>query len=254
MRVLIVEDERLAAERLQSLLLHCDPRINVVAIFDSIAETVEFFRSGGTVDLLMLDIEVADGRSFAIFDQVELDVPVIFSTAYDHYALQAFRFFSVDYLLKPVQREELRRALDKMARISISSPLRRDEIETVRRMLSSQKRSWKERFMIRSGNKLQFRYTKDVAYFFAEDKTVYLVTREDRRRYIIDHTLEELEQLLDPDVFFRISRKYIVSVDSLHEVKTQINGKLEIRMNQDCEHDLSVSRERAGEFKAWLNR
>lgn len=254
MKVLIVEDEPLAAERLQSLLQECDPAPEIIDILDSIEDVVAFFRKGGKPDLLFLDIELSDGKSFSIFDKIAVDVPIVFTTAYDQYALQAFQFHSIDYLLKPVQRDSLQKALTKYARMSGTHVLNKDEVEAVRRMIVLSGKNFKERFVIRVGSKLQFKHIRDVAYFFADGKVVYLVTKTENRKYMIDHTLEELEHMLDPDKFFRISRKFIICADSLHEVKGMLSGKLEVKINQGCEHELSVSRERAGDFKLWLNR
>lgn len=254
MKVLIVEDEPLAAERLQSLLQACDPAPEVIAVLDSIEDVITFFRKGGKPDLLFLDIELSDGKSFSIFDKIEIDLPIVFTTAYDQYALQAFQFHSIDYLLKPVQADSLQKALSKHARMSGTHMLNRTEVDAVRRMIMLSGKNYKERFIIRVGNKLQFKHTRDVAYFFADGKVVYLVTKSENRKYMIDHTLEELEQMLDPDKFFRISRKFIICADSLHEVKGMLSGRLEVKINQGCDHELSVSRERAGEFKLWLNR
>jgi DNA-binding LytR/AlgR family response regulator len=252
MKVLIVEDEPLAAERLQLLLLQTDPAAQVIGVLDSIEEVVNFFNAGGKPDLLFLDIELSDGRSFAIFDRITINIPVIFTTAYDQYALDAFQFLSIDYLLKPLEAESLRRALSKFNRLS--NGVDKNELQILRERLDYRRKNFKERFVIRAGNKLQFKTTRDVAYFFADGKMVYLVTKVENRKYLVDHTLEEIEQMVDPDCFFRISRKFIICVDALYEVKTLLSGKLEIRMNQGCEHDLSVSRERAGDFKVWLNR
>jgi DNA-binding LytR/AlgR family response regulator len=254
MKALIVEDEFHAVERLQLLLPECDPDLQVTGIIDTIEEAVSYLRSEQKPDLIFLDIELADGKSFSIFEQVEVDIPVIFTTAYDHYALQAFQFFSIDYLLKPIQLESLKNALFKFGRFSGNTKVSKDEISLVRELLKVKKPSYKERFIIKAGNKLQLRPTYDVAYFFADGKAVYLVTKTDNRKYIVDHTLEELETVLDPALFFRISRKFIVCVESLHEVKGLLSGRLEIKIKQDCEHELSVSRERANDFKAWLNR
>lgn len=253
MKVLIIEDEPLAAGKLQELIKECEPRCEVVAILDSIEGVVSYFTSGGKADLLFLDIELADGKSFSIFDRVDIDLPIVFTTNSDEYALDVFRFNSIDYLLKPVHAESVRRALTKFKRMSGEYPLEKSEVNALRQILSFSKRNYKERFVIRAGNKLQFRYTRDVAYFFADGKIVYMVTKGENRKYMIDHTLEELEQMLDPERFFRISRKFVICIDSLSEVKGLITGKLELKMNQVCEHELSVSRERAGDFKIWLN-
>jgi DNA-binding LytR/AlgR family response regulator len=254
MRVLIVEDEPLAAERLQYLLKSCEPDVQIIDQLDSIEDTVSFFRAKNKVDLLLLDIQLADGKSFEIFSKVEIDTPIIFTTAYDEYAIQAFKVRSIDYLLKPIQQSDLQQALDKFKKVTSFALLTTDDIASLRALLSENKKTFKERFVIKSGNKLQYKPTSEVAYFFADGKTNYLVSKKENRKYLIDHTLEELESTLDPKLFFRISRKFILSIDSIAEVKGLISTKLEVKLNQPNEHDLSVSRDRAQAFKNWLNQ
>jgi DNA-binding LytR/AlgR family response regulator len=254
MNVLIAEDEPLAAERLTLLLEECDPSINVVACVDSVEGLTELYTSGKSYDLLLLDIQLADGKSFEAFSKVNISTPIIFTTAYDQYALQAFRHFSIDYLLKPIQREELSRALQKFNQIAARKPMGGEELTLLKEYLQKNTRSFRERFLIKAGNKLQFRFAQEAAYFFAEGKAAYLVTKKENRKYLIDHTLEELESSLDPVRFFRISRKFIVNIESIAEVKGLISSRLEVKLNQPCEHELSVSRDRAADLKNWLDR
>jgi DNA-binding LytR/AlgR family response regulator len=253
MKVLLVEDEPLAAERLTGLLKECDPTIEIVEHLDSVEDLIRFVKSSTAVDLLLLDIQLADGKSFEVFDKVQLEKPIIFTTAYDHYAIQAFKHFSIDYLLKPVKKAELQQALDKFRKLTTKS-LQPEELTILKEVLKKSTSSFKERFLLKSGNKLQFKTANETAYFFADGKVAFLVTKNDNRKYIIDHTLEELETLLDPLRFFRISRKFIVNVDAIAEVKGLISSRLEVRLNQPCDHDLSVSRDRVMDFKSWLDR
>ncbi len=253
MKVLIVEDEPLAAERLQHLLRTCEPGIEVVDLIDSVEDAVTFFRSGKKTDLLLLDIQLADGKSFEIFDKVKIDTPIIFTTAFDQYAIQAFKVHSIDYLLKPFQQSDLNCAIEKFRKISVPASLTSEDLTELKALLAKNKNTYKERFIIKSGNKLQFKQTDDIAYFFADGKTAFLVSKKENRKYLIDHTLEELENALNPKAFFRISRKFILSVDSIAEVKGLISTRLEVKLNQPCEHELAVSRDRAQDFKNWLN-
>jgi DNA-binding LytR/AlgR family response regulator len=252
MRVLLIEDEPLAAERLQHLLIGCEPDIEVVGQLESVEEAVTFFRSGKKIDLLFLDIQLADGKSFEIFDKVKVEIPIIFTTAFDQYAIQAFKLHSIDYLLKPIQQNDLQPALDKFKRTTSSPALTGEELSALKSLLAQNSESFKERFIIKSGNKLQYKHASDVAYFFADGKMTFLVGKKENRKYLIDHTLEELETRLDPKFFFRISRKFIIAIDCISEVKGLISSKLEVKLNQPCEHDLSVSRDRAQDFKNWL--
>jgi DNA-binding LytR/AlgR family response regulator len=254
MNVLIAEDEILAAERLQELLQQCAPEAIVLDQVDSVTEAVAFLKKVKSVDLLLLDIQLADGKSFEIFDKIDIDVPVIFTTAYDQYAIHAFKFHSIDYLLKPIQRDDLRQALTKLKKLSNLKSSGSIDINSLKELINKASVSYKERFMIKTGNKLQYKPASEIAYFFAEGKEVYLVTKQENKKFLVDHTLEDLENLLNPRDFFRISRKFIIHVDSIREIKGSVSTRMEIKLNQNCEYDLSVSRDRAQEFKVWLDR
>jgi DNA-binding LytR/AlgR family response regulator len=254
MNVVIVEDEPLAAERLVSLLSKTKEIVTIQAILESIEDSVSFFSSDKKADLLFLDIELADGKSFEIFSKVKVNIPIIFITAYDQYALQAFKHFSIDYLLKPVQQADLEAALDKWRRMTEKPLLANDQLLRMQEWINKQRPSYKERLLIKSGNKLQYKPTEEVAYFYADGKEVYLFTRKDNKKFLIDYSLEELESQLDKQMFFRISRKAIVNVGVIAEVKGLISTRLEIKLNQPCEHELTISRERSASFKAWLDR
>ena len=253
MNVLIAEDEILAAERLEEMLHACKPGTHVVDTFDSVRDIVAFFNDQRKADLLLLDIQLADGKCFELFNKISVDIPIIFTTAYDEFALQAFKFHSIDYLLKPVKQSELANALQKFEKMTGPKVLQTQELELLKDMLFPAHKPYKERFMIKAGNKLQYRASKDVSYFFADNKDAYLVCSKDNRRYIIDHTLEELERLLDPKCFFRISRKYIINIDNISEVNGLIRSKLRVRLQPAASHELMVSRERAQAFKSWLD-
>ena len=220
---------------------------------DSIEETVSFFSSGKKTDLIFLDIEIADGKSFEIFNRVTIDAPIIFTTAYDQYALQAFKHFSIDYLLKPVQQEDLNAAINKWKRITSQSDRFNDQILQLKDWLNKEKTKPKERILIKSGNKLQYKPTNEIAYFFADGKEVYIYSLKENKKYLIDYTLEQLETLLDKQKFFRISRKAIVNADAIAEVKGLVSTRLEVKLNQHSEHDLTISRDRSANFKAWLD-
>jgi DNA-binding LytR/AlgR family response regulator len=253
MRAIVVEDEELAAERLIGLIQSIDPTINVVAQFDTITETVAFLQTQPAPDLVFLDIQLADGRSFEIFEKANVDSPIIFTTAYDQYTLKAFKHNSVDYLLKPVQKEDLRQALEKFKKVSRKG-LNADELDLLKELIRAKGQSYKQRLVIKAGNKIQFKPTDEVGYFFADGKEAYMVSKKENRKFLVSYTLEELENILDPKEFFRISRKFIVRADAIAEVKGLISSKLEVKLNQPTEHELAVSRERAQEFKTWLDQ
>jgi DNA-binding LytR/AlgR family response regulator len=254
MNVLIVEDEALAVERLLGLLRKAGEPFTVQATYESIEETVAFFNAGNTTDLLFLDIELVDGKSFEIFDRVNVSVPVIFTTAYDQYALQAFKHFSIDYLLKPVRQEELEKALAKWRRVRSGSEKWGSELHQLKEWIRSEKQKPKERLLVKSGNKLQYKPAEEVAYFLADEKEVYLFTLGENKKFLIDYTLEALEEQLDSNKFFRISRKAIVNAKAIAEVKGLISTRLEVKLTQPCPHELSISRDRASAFKDWLDR
>jgi DNA-binding LytR/AlgR family response regulator len=254
MNVLIAEDEPLASERLVALLKECEPTITITEQVDSVEGLVQFYQSGKAVDLLMLDIQLADGKSFEAFKKTEISTPIIFTTAYDQYAIQAFKHLSIDYLLKPIQKEDLQKALDKFKRISNPQTIGLDEVKMLNEFLRKSSLNYRERFLIKAGNKLQFKQVNETAYFYADGKATYLVTKKENRKHLIDHTLEDLESSLDPKQFFRISRRFIIHIDSILEVKGLMSSRLDIKLNQSCDQELSVSREKAKAFKSWLDR
>jgi two-component system, LytTR family, response regulator LytT len=255
MNVLIVEDESLARERLAELIQRYDPDIRIVGQLDSIEETVEFFTASRNVDLAFLDIQLSDGLSFEIFNRVQMEQPVIFTTAYDHYALKAFKVNSVDYLLKPIDYRELSQAIEKYKRLQSperTAPMNRAMIREIFKELNKR---YKKRFIVKYGDHIQFKSAEEVAYIFAEGKTVYMVCAGNQRRYVIDHTLDELEQhLVDPEQFFRINRKFIVRIDCIRDVRSYANSRLRLYVDPPCEQDMIVSREKVAEFKLWLNQ
>ena len=253
MKAIVVEDEQLAAERLIELVKSIDATIEIVGQFDTIADTVHHLKTESTPDIIFLDIQLADGRSFEIFEKTPIDSPIIFTTAYDQFTLKAFKLNSIDYLLKPVQSEDLRLALEKLKKLNRKG-LNSDELGVLKEIIKTKGQPYKQRLVIKAGNKIQFKPAEEVAYFFADGKEAYMVSRKENRKHLIGYTLEELENILDPKEFFRISRKFIVRADAIAEVKGLISSKLEVKLHQPTEHELAVSRERAQEFKTWLDQ
>lgn len=255
MNIIIIEDEMLAVERLAEMVNRILPSASITQRFDTVVDSVEYFKNGGTADLVFMDIQLADGKSFEILDTVDLRIPIIFTTAYDQYALEAFKTFSIGYLLKPVQEEELKRTIEKLNLMtSNQTVLGERELQALRDLLRGSASPYKQRLMIKSGNKLQYKPVDNAAYFFADGKAAFLITRGDGHKFLIDHTLEELEAILDPQKFFRISRKFIVNFDAVTELRGTVSTGLEVRLGQQTEHELAVSRERAADLKAWLDR
>lgn len=244
MKVVIVEDERLAIERLLTLLRQIDEEIEVVACLESIEETVQYLRENRHPDLLLLDIHLADGPGFEIFKQVAFNRPVIFTTAYDQYALDAFRTFSIDYILKPVTREALATSINKLR----SLPVMTFQDNGLPRPVSPVQ-PLKKRFTGKVGQKLYFIPTEQVSYFQADNKIVYLVDKEGKR-YVVDHTMEQLTQLLDAREFFRLNRSFIVSIHAILQVKPWYNSRLKLSV---AGQELVVSRERVAAFRTWAD-
>jgi DNA-binding LytR/AlgR family response regulator len=253
MRAIVVEDEELAAERLIDLIKAIDPTMEIVAQPDTVADTLHFLKTQPVPDVIFLDIQLADGRSFEIFERASIDSPIIFITAYDQFTLKAFKVNSIDYLLKPVQKEDLRLALEKLKKLNRKG-LNGDELDLLKEIIKSKGQSYKQRLVIKAGNKIQFKPAEEVAYFFADGKEAYMVSRKENRKHLIGYTLEELEEILDPRDFFRISRKFIVRADAIAEVKGLISSRLEVKLIQNTEHELAVSRERAQDLKTWLDQ
>ena len=253
MNVVIVEDEQLAVERLEQLLKGIDPTIQVLSSIDTVKEAAEFLSTHiDSIDLVFLDIQLADGKSFEIFTKINFNKPVIFTTAYDQFAIQAFKLNSIDYLLKPVLYDELQAALNKFKDIKTPAkealPLDYNLLQELLRGGSN----YKKRFLVKMGARIQYRNTDEVSLFSAEDKICHLIT-SDNKKYLIDHTLEELEKdLLDPKLFFRISRQAIVNINAVKEARTEYN-RMEVLLNIPLGHNLVVSRSRVKEFRDWLN-
>ncbi len=254
MNVMIAEDEALAAEQLVSMIDRYDNQIKVVHQVDTVSDAVQFLKSNPKIDLILLDIQLADGKSFEIFESVQTDLPIIFTTAYDEYALHAFKLHSIDYLLKPIQFEALSQALDKFKRLQSKGTIHHDTLRDLRALIQEKSNSFKQRVVIKTGNKLQFKPVEDVAYFFAEGKEAYVVTQSDNKRFLVSYTLEELEAQLDPDDFFRISRKYIVRADAIAEVKGTIATSVDVRLKNANHPILAVSRDKVSLFKKWIDR
>lgn len=250
MRCLIIEDEMLAAERLQLILKQYDPSIVNVDILDSVEESVNWFLKNPAPDFILMDIQLADGSAFEIFKQIKISTPVIFTTAFDQYALEAFKVLSIDYLLKPVSLQSLSNAIDKLKMLKQSVAMPVVDYSRIFQILQDSS-AYKTRFAGRSGSKLHFIETKAVSFFEADNKVVYLI-QMDGNRYLVDQTLEELETILDPKLFFRINRSVIVHVSSITQVKPFLNSRLKALLKSGIKtEEVIISRERVNEFKKW---
>jgi len=254
MKVLIVEDESMAARRLTTELEKLEPGIEIMQKLDSVKRVVKWLEENESPDLIFLDIQLADGLSFEIFEKTQVKAPVVFTTAFDEYAIKAFKVNSIDYLLKPIDPEELAGALDKFKeRTAPSQEQPAFDMGMIQRAMEMMTRNHKERFVVKVGEHIHTIATADTAYFFSQEKATYLQTIE-RNRFIIDYTLEQLEQLVDPDRFFRINRKYLVSLEAVKDIVTYSNSRLRLILKHTDDMDAIVSRDKVQEFKRWLDR
>lgn len=253
MKIIIIEDETPALNRIKKMVLEVEPTIEILATADSIEQSVQVIeKHQGAIDLILMDIELADGQSFEIFNLIEVKSPVIFTTAYDEFALKAFKVNSIDYLLKPISKEELKAAIQKFKSIQKSS----DNVEVLKNMLShitAPKNNFKERFLVKLGERLISVATNEIAYFLSKDKLTYLITKNNNK-YVVDYTLEELGNMLDRKHFFQINRQFIVAINSITNIHNYFNGKLKIQLVPVVEEEVIVSRERASDLKIWLNQ
>jgi two-component system LytT family response regulator len=252
MNLLIIEDEYPAAERLQKQLLRLDSSLQILAVLDSVEGAVAWLDQHPAPDLILSDIQLSDGLSFEIFDQVLVKSPIIFTTSYDEYAIKAFKVKSIDYLLKPIKSEELQRALTKYRELvpepATEHPLR---LEALLDSLPHTGRKHKSRFLVRNKEELVLVPEAEIAYFFSRHEQVCLV-RKDSKRFTVDFTLEQLEHLLDPASFFRVNRQIIARLTAIQKIHPYFNGKLKLDLHPESPTEVTVSREKAGPLKEWL--
>ena len=252
MRVIIIEDETPAANRLTKLLQNISPDMDVVKRLDSVEAGVKYLDIAENIDLIFMDIQLGDGLSFDIFQQIKVTSPVIFTTAFDQYTLKAFKVNSIDYLLKPIVEEELQLAVDKYRQLYHNKE--NGFSEKILKMVQDMNASrYKERLLIKKGQQLNFLKTADIAYCFADGKLCYAVDLSGRK-YLIDCNLSQLEEQLLPNKFFRINRHLLISIDAVSKVYTWLGGRLKIELMPSTQADTVVSRERVNGFKEWLGQ
>lgn len=253
MNVLIFEDEKLASERLIELLKELRPSMQVAGSVKSVEAAVLWLENNDQPDLIISDIQLLDGTSFEIFSQVEVTCPVIFTTAYDQYAIKAFEVNSVDYLLKPIGQDKLEAALVKFEAKATSDTNNGFDIEQIRSLLGSTSPEYKSRFLVKVGQRIRAIPIEKVAYFFSRDKLTYIVTF-DSQKYPIDQTLEELEGLINPKDFFRVNRKFVVHFNSVADIHPYFKGRVKLGLSPHIEEEIVVSSEKTPVFKRWLDQ
>ncbi len=250
MKVVIVEDEKLSADHLAVLLRKISPEIEIHAVLDTVKATVAFISKNREIDLLLLDIHLADGNGFELFSKTELDIPIIFTTAYDAYAIQAFKQNSIDYLLKPIMMHDLQFALTKYSKQK--QGLEKNVIENFKKAYTQLNVKYKNRFLIKTGQTIDTIQTHDIHHFITHDSLTFLVTLKGVK-YAIDYTLDNLASILQPTDFFRINRKVIININAIGKVAPYFNNRLSISSAYLEGESSIISRERVTDFKNWLD-
>ncbi|NQX78268.1 LytTR family DNA-binding domain-containing protein [Gilvibacter sp.] len=250
MQVLIIEDEKPSARRLKRLLEAQD--VEVLTLLHSVEESVAWFSENSHPEVIFLDIQLSDGLSFEIFDKIEITSAIIFTTAYDEYALQAFKLNSIDYLLKPIDEDELIAAMNQYKTQQKQSSNVQLNFEDIKKLLTNPvEREYKKRFTVKIGQHLRMIPVDEIECFYSENKGTYAHTFEGRD-YLLDTTLEQLEDELEPATFFRINRKFFININAIKDIISYTNSRLQIKLESYKDQDVIVARERVKDFKLWL--
>jgi len=253
MQILVIEDEKLAADRLIALITDIEPTAQVLKSIESIKAAVKWLNSNPHPDLIFMDVQLADGLSFEIFDKVNVEVPVIFTTAYNEYALRAFKVNSIDYLLKPIDKEELRTSIHKYLKLNINVTQNVAlQPQLLKQVMNLIQNPYKSRFVVRIGEHIKTIAIEDVAYFYSSEKSSFLRSISGRD-YAIEYTLDQLEQELDPHKFFRVSRKFIIAMPHIKDIIAYSGNRLKIIAMGGDQEEVLVSREKVTDFKKWLD-
>lgn len=253
MKLIIAEDEAAVARNLRDILADTEPEAEVLAVLESVSETMDWLKNNPAPDLGFFDIQLADGSCFEIFEKTKIEFPVVFTTAYDSYALQAFKVNSVDYLLKPVRRDDLKKALNRYKQYFNKNYIADNQllIEAIRQFRNSQKKEYKKNFLVYIRDRIVPVPVEIIAYFFLENEHTYSITFEGRK-YMIDESLDSLQAQLNPEDFFRANRQFIVSRKSVQSAAQYFQRKLKLLLKPESDKLVLLSKKRAGEFKQWL--
>lgn len=249
MKVVIIEDEKPAARRLSRMLNEFN--IEPIAMLHSVQEAVNWFYNNKHPDLLFLDIQLSDGLSFEIFDEIEIESSIIFTTAYDEYALKAFKLNSVDYLLKPIDVDELENAINQFKKLQNATSKINLNLEQLKNLITPASKNYKRRFTVKIGQQIKIITVENIECFYSENKATNIFTSE-KRNYLLEDTLEQIEAVLNPDIFFRVSRKFIVNIQAVKQILSYTNSRLQIILNNYNDEKIIVSRERVRDFKNWI--
>lgn len=252
MRLLIIEDEHYAAKRLQSLIEKELPDAQVLEIIDTVEESISWLKEHIEPNLIFMDIQLADGLSFQIFDSVKVNCPIIFTTAYDEYALNAFKVNSIDYLLKPLEEKVFRSAINKYQHIYQKTNYSNYNWNSISADIFQPKAQYKQRFLVKSGNAYTYLNTCDVQIIYSEDSLSFAYNKEGKR-IMLDKSLDKIHNQLDPDKFFKVNRKHIIALDSIKQIHPYLNNRMKVEIGLNNMEDIIVSREKVKEFKNWLD-
>ncbi len=255
MKVLIIEDEKPAAEKLELLLKKYDSQIEILSQITTVEKSIEYIRiNQEQIDLIFLDIQLTDGLSFDIFKSVKVEKPIIFTTAFNEYAIDAFKLNSIDYLLKPLSYESLVAAMEKIKSLQNNLPQDKPQsnisIDQIAKLLSGTVSNYKTRYLVKLGEHIKSISTDDICFFYAEGRTVFIITNENRK-FIVDNTLEELIAQLNPEKFFRANRSFIINFDHISDVIVYSTSRLRVKFPHEFEKEIIVSREKVTDFKSW---
>lgn len=256
MKILIIEDEKPAVEKLELLLKRYDPQIEILSRISTVEKSVSYLiENQKNIDLIFLDIQLTDGLSFDIFKSVKVEKPIIFTTAFNEYAIEAFKLNSIDYLLKPLSFENLSIAMDKIKSLkanlpSENVPQSNFSLDQLAELISGVKQKYKERYLVKIGEHIKSIAVEDICFFYAEGRTIFIITK-DNRKFIVDNTLEELTIQLNPVKFFRANRSFIINFDFITDVVVYSTSRLRVKFPFEFEKEIIVSREKVSEFKAW---
>lgn len=249
MNVVIIEDEKPSARLLERKLNAIGVEVNMK--LHSVEDSIQWFVNNPEPDLIFLDIQLSDGLSLEIFETVKIVAPVIFTTAYDEYAIQAFKLNSIDYLLKPIDKNELSFAVDKF-KSNFQNENKEVNLSEIKKLISNNSKEYKKRFTVNVGTSIKIFNTIDIACFYSQDKTSFLLTNSGRS-YILDSSLDKIYDTLDPEVFFKVNRKYVLNINEIKDIINYSNSRLKVNLNTPTEDDIIVARDRVKAFKNWLS-
>ncbi|MBN2613506.1 MAG: response regulator transcription factor [Bacteroidales bacterium] len=253
MTCLIIEDEIVAAERLRDMVMHYDKSVEIPAVIQSVKNAVAWFNSNPPPDIILMDIQLSDGLSFEIFEKAIVTSPVIFTTAFEEYTLKAFKVNSIDYLLKPIDYDELKNAFDKFRKSSLGLNVYKYPQQVFDKILQSFTREYKSRFVIKVGEHIRIVPVEEINCFYSIEKATFLQTISNHN-YDINYSLDQLQDLLDPAKFFRINRQYIVAYAAIKDIVQYSNSRLRLKLLHNENKDIIVSREKVQDFKGWLEK